>query len=130
MVRNSPANQGHMARSGTGAATKLQSGASWGSRQGLATARSSSVSCVRKTLKQRALPLELSSSSIQQNKSLTSARDPVLLFPAQQPKIHSQKASNTKAKPLVMSRQFWTPGSLHKFLLIAVRDYLKGMKGS
>lgn len=38
-----------------------------------------------------------------------------LLFPTQCPKIHSQKASCTKTKPLVISGQFWTPGILHTF---------------
>lgn len=53
-----------------------------------------------------------------------------LLFPTQHPKTRSQKAAQTKTNPLVISRQFRTPGSLHTFLLIAVIDYLKGTKGS
>lgn len=53
-----------------------------------------------------------------------------LLFPTQHPKTGSQKAAQPKTNPLVISRRFRTPGSLHTFLLIAVTDYLKGTNGS
>lgn len=43
---------------------------------------------------------------------------------------NKKKVPGTTRKPLVISRQFRSPGSLLTFLLIAVTDYLEGMKGS
>lgn len=55
-------------------------------------------------------------------------------LPAQHSKKHTtttkKKVPGTTRKPLVISRQFRSPGSLLMFLLIAVTDYLEGMKGS
>ena len=110
---------------------RLRAAASWGTRQGLGAARSSLVGPILGRPERRGLSSWSFPAAPSNRASLRPLQKAIaLLFPTQRPKIHSQKASRTKTKPLVISRQFQTPGGLHTFLLIAVTDYLKGMKGS
>lgn len=136
-IRNVSANWGHTGQARdkgnceVGRLGRLQAAASSGTRQALGRARSSVVGPVSGRPERRGLSSWRFWAAPSNRASLQPLQEAIaLLFPTRCPKIHSQKASCTKTKPLVISRRFRTPGSLHTFLLIAVTDHLKGTKGS